>query len=72
MKCLKSIVYELKDIQYCRVNGLDESIRNNISLIETLYLEITDITNENNYKLEKNRSYFIDLFYLEVHSNFLI
>ena len=31
-----------------------------------------DITNENNYKWERNRSYFIDLIYLEVHSNFLI
>ena len=31
-----------------------------------------DIWNENNYKWERNRTYFIDLIYLEDPSNFLI
>ena len=31
-----------------------------------------DITNENNYKSERNRSYINDLIDLEVHSNFSI
>ena len=40
------MAYEVNDIPICRLNRV-ESIRNNVSQIETLALDITD---HNNYK----------------------